>query len=147
MTTTHILKPKMVSRVRDRFWNRLKYVCTYTKLPVEFLLRYWYSLSLAKWVECSPMVPGDLGSIPGDLGSTPGDLGSTPGRVIPKNFKMVLDSSLLNTQQYRYVLRVKWSDSGKGVTPWCSSYWKGSFRVALDYGHQPYLLTRVKVKI
>ena len=29
----------------------------------------------------------------------PGDLGSIPGRVIPKNLKMVLDTSLLNTQQ------------------------------------------------
>ena len=28
-----------------------------------------------------------------------GDLGSIPGRVIPKILKMVLDTSLLNTQQ------------------------------------------------
>ena len=38
----------------------------------------------------------------------------------------------------RYVSRVKWSNPGKGISPsltlWCSSYWKGSFRVALDYG-------------
>ena len=37
----------------------------------------------------------------------------------------------------RYVSRVKWSNPRKGVapspTPWCSSYSKGSFRVALDY--------------
>ena len=31
----------------------------------------------------------------------PGDLGSILGRVIPKTFKMVLDTSLLNTQQYK----------------------------------------------
>ena len=31
----------------------------------------------------------------------PGDLGSIPGRVIPKHLKMVLDTSLLNTQQYK----------------------------------------------
>ena len=31
----------------------------------------------------------------------PGDLGSIPGRVIPKTLKMVLDTSLFNTQQYR----------------------------------------------
>ena len=35
---------------------------------------------------------------------------------------------------------VKWSNPGKGVapfpTPRCSSYWKGSLRVALDYGRQ-----------
>ena len=35
----------------------------------------------------------------------PGVLGSIPGRVIPKTFKMVLDASLLNTQQYK--LRIK----------------------------------------
>ena len=31
----------------------------------------------------------------------PGDLGSIPGRVIPKTLKMVLDTSLLNTQHYK----------------------------------------------
>ena len=30
----------------------------------------------------------------------PGDLGSIQGRVILKTFKMVFDTSLLNTQQY-----------------------------------------------
>ena len=29
----------------------------------------------------------------------PGDRGSIPGRAIPKTLKMVLDTSLLNTQQ------------------------------------------------
>ena len=32
--------------------------------------------------------------------SSPGDLGSIPGGVIPKTFKMVLDTPLLNTQHY-----------------------------------------------
>ena len=31
----------------------------------------------------------------------PGDLGSIPDRVIPKTLKMVVDISLLNTQQYK----------------------------------------------
>ena len=31
----------------------------------------------------------------------PGDLGSIPGRVTPKTLKMVLDTSMLNTQQYK----------------------------------------------
>ena len=30
-----------------------------------------------------------------------GNLGSIPGRVIPKTLKMVLDTALLNTQQYK----------------------------------------------
>ena len=37
----------------------------------------------------------------------PGDLGSIPGRVIPKTFKMVLDTSLLNTQQYKVRIKGK----------------------------------------
>ena len=34
------------------------------------------------------------------LASGPGDLGSIPVHLIPKTFKMVLYTSLLNTQQY-----------------------------------------------
>ena len=41
----------------------------------------------------------------------PGDLGSISGRVIPNNLKMVLDISLLNTQQYK----VKLIDGNEGV--------------------------------
>ena len=37
----------------------------------------------------------------------PGDLGSILGRVIPKTFKMVLDTSLLNTQQYKVHIKGK----------------------------------------
>ena len=37
----------------------------------------------------------------------PGDLGSISGRVIPKTFKMVLDTSLLNTQQYKVRIKGK----------------------------------------
>ena len=35
----------------------------------------------------------------------PGDLGSIPGRIIPKTFKMVLDTYSLNTQHYK--VRIK----------------------------------------
>ena len=31
----------------------------------------------------------------------PGDLGSITGCILPKTLKMVLDNSLLNTQQYK----------------------------------------------
>ena len=37
----------------------------------------------------------------------PEDLGSIPGRVIPKTLKMVLDTSLLNTQQYMVCIKCK----------------------------------------
>ena len=54
----------------------------------------------------------------------------------------------------RYVSRVKWNNSGKGVapfpTPRCSSYWKGSLLATVDYSHQLYLyikLTKMEVLI
>ena len=37
----------------------------------------------------------------------PGDLGSIAGRVIPKTLKMVLDTSLLNTQHYEVRIKGK----------------------------------------
>ena len=37
----------------------------------------------------------------------PGDLGSIPGHVIPKTLKMVLDTSLLNTQHYKVHIKGK----------------------------------------
>ena len=37
----------------------------------------------------------------------PGDLGSIPGHIIPKTLKMVLDTSLLNTQQYKVYIKGK----------------------------------------
>ena len=70
-----------------------------------------------------------------------GDWGSIPGWVIPKTQNMVFDTALLNTQHW-LGSRVKWSNPGKGVapspTPRCSSYWKGSPLVALDYDRQLY---------
>ena len=46
-----------------------------------------------------------IGRVGGVLAHGPEDLGSIPGRVIPKTLKIVLDTSLLNTQQYK--LRVE----------------------------------------
>ena len=39
--------------------------------------------------------------------NSPGDLGSIPGRVIPTTLKMVLDTSLLNTQKYKVSIKDK----------------------------------------
>ena len=73
----------------------------------------------------------------------PWNRGSIPGRHT-KDSKMVLDASLLNTQSYKVSIRSKWSNPVKEVapslTPQRSSYWKGSFRVALDYGQLTYNL-------
>ena len=74
----------------------------------------------------------------------PGDLGSIPGHVIPKTQKWYLNPPCLTLSTIRYVSRVKWSNSGKGVapspTPRCSSYWKRRLLVALDYDRQLYFL-------
>ena len=43
----------------------------------------------------------------------PGDLGSILGRVIPKTLEMVLDTSLLNTQQYKVRIKGKLEQSGE----------------------------------
>ena len=71
-----------------------------------------------------------------------GDRGSIPGQVIPKTQKWYLISPCLTLGIIRYVSRVKWSNPRKGVvpfpTPRCTSYWKGSFRVTLNYSHQFY---------
>ena len=37
----------------------------------------------------------------------PGDQSSIPGRVVPKTLKMVLDTCLLNTQQYKVRIKGK----------------------------------------
>ena len=37
----------------------------------------------------------------------PGERGSIPGRVIPKTLKIVLDTSLLNTQHYKVRIKGK----------------------------------------
>ena len=42
-----------------------------------------------------------IGLVSRMFASGPGDLGSIPGRVISKTLKMVLDTSFLNTQQYK----------------------------------------------
>ena len=71
-----------------------------------------------------------------------GDLGSISGRVIPKILKIVLDAALLSTPHYKVRMKGKEDSPGNGValssTPRCYSYWEGSLRVTLDYGHQLY---------
>ena len=42
----------------------------------------------------------------------PGDRGSVPSRVIPKTLKMVLLTSLINTQQYKVHIEGKVEQSG-----------------------------------
>ena len=52
--------------------------------------------------------------------------------------KWYLIPPCLTLSNIKYISRVKWSNPWKGVAPspthWCSSNWKGSFLVALNYG-------------
>ena len=57
----------------------------------------------------------------------PRDRGSIPGRVIPNTLKMVLDTSLFNTQQYKVRIEGKVEQSRKRssalpYSSYCSSY-------------------------
>ena len=82
-----------------------------------------YIGSLASWVECSPMIRETW--VQSSVMS------------FQRLEKWYLIPPCLTLSNIRYVSRVKWSNPGKGVAPsstsWCSSYWKGSLLVALDY--------------
>ncbi len=49
--------------------------------------------------------------------SGPKDLGSIPGHVIPKTLKMVLNTYLLNTQQYKGRIKGKEGQSLERSSP------------------------------
>ena len=54
----------------------------------------------------------------------PGDQGSVSGRIIPKTKKMVLDTSLLNTQHYKVCIKGKVEQSrGRGSALPYTSVW------------------------
>ena len=48
-----------------------------------------------------------IGLVGRDFANGAGDLGSIPGPIIPKTLKMVLDTSWLNTQQYKVRIKSK----------------------------------------
>ena len=52
-----------------------------------------------------------IGQVGRVFANGPEDLGSVPGRVIPKTLKMVLDTSLLNSQQYDVCIKGKMEHS------------------------------------
>ena len=82
--------------------------------PTFIWVLYWvFSLALRKWIvffqgwylldfiasSITPTIsPGPAVRV---FANGPGILGSIPGRVIPKTLKMVLDTTLLNTQHYK----------------------------------------------
>ena len=76
----------------------------------------------------------------------PGDQGSILGQVILKTKKKwYLIPPLLNTQYYKVHIndKVEQSRERSSTLPYtqCSSYWKRSLWVTLDYSHQLYFYT------
>ena len=55
----------------------------------------------------------------------------------------------LTLSNIKYVSRVEWNNPGKGValspTLQCSSYWKGSLLVTLNYGHLLFLFIQYSI--
>ena len=66
-----------------------------------------------------------------------GNRGSILGRIISKTLKWYLMPPCLTLSIIRYLLMIKSNNIGEGLAPspttLCSSYWKGSLPVALDY--------------
>ena len=70
--------------------NIYKYIFTYIYIYIDTHKNNWL-----------------IGLVGRVFANGPGDLDSIPGRVIPKTLKMVLDTSLLNTQQYKVNIKGK----------------------------------------
>ena len=95
--------------VRSRIWTRVAVSISYddndytTGTSTNFLC--WYQHKCPSITEIvSNRLIGLVGRV---FANGPGVRGSVPGRVIPKTLKMVLDSSLLNTQQYKVRIKGK----------------------------------------
>ena len=76
----------------------IKYLISKEKSPNNLLELFGWLFS---FMACQIGLVGRL------FANSPGDLGSIPGQVIPKTLKMVLDTSLLNTQQYKVPIKGK----------------------------------------
>ena len=118
----------------------LRWNTTAKDFTKEIHYKWFYSRSAFKIRKVSRLI-GLVGRV---FANGPEDLGSIPGQVIQKTLIWYLIPPCLILGNIRYVSRVKWSNPGKGVAPYptyrCSSYWKGSLLVGLDYGRQLYLL-------
>ena len=65
-----------------------------------------------------------------------GDLGSIPGQVIPKTLKMVLNTSLLNTQQYKVYIEDKVEQSREKSSKIIWAMLQANFKIILyTYTH------------
>ena len=89
----------------------------YSDLSGQTVLFQTIKFSISTKLSCSQYYSVFIFRLIGLVGRVfangPGDPGSILSRVIPKTLRMVLDTSLLNTQQYKVLSRVKWSNPRK----------------------------------
>ena len=76
-----------------------------------FLVLNHYTWSIALYFSICLNSHRLIGQVGWVSANGPGDLGSIPGRVIPKTLKIVLDTSLRNTQQYKVRTKGKMEQS------------------------------------
>ena len=71
----------------------------------------------------------------------PREMGSVPGRIIPKTKKIVLDTSLLNTQHYKVRIKGKVEQSRERSCALPYAYRKGRLGITLKNDRQLYFTT------
>ena len=67
-------------------------------------------MMMIHFLACFNQLIGLMGRV---FANGPGDRDSIPGQVIPKTLKMILDTSLLNTQHYKVRIKGKVEQSRK----------------------------------
>ena len=114
-----VLAPDMVLTIGKKGLNCVRMLnwLAWNRTVLIFILRTWFELRTYAKQNCLKencfdildcVLVGQMGwMFANDLG----DLCSIPGRVVPNTFKMVLDTSLLNTQQYKVRIKDKMGQS------------------------------------
>ena len=99
-----------------------KHICIYTHIYIYMHIHICIHIYIYIYIYIYNRFIALVGRV---FANSPGDLCSIPGHVIPKSFKMVLDTSLLNSQLYKVRIKGKVEQSREGVAPyptlWCRS--------------------------
>ena len=102
---------KSIEVVQSRYRRKLHFNTFLKKSQISKLVKNFEvhgNFENCKATGSSPFGPPTTIDLVGWVfASGPGDLGSFPGRVIPKTLKRVLDTALLNTQQYKVRIKSK----------------------------------------
>ena len=101
--------------VSSRIWIRVALSISYNDnhytTDTLFICTYVTLIYLLRPAVASPILFGikltRIDQVDREFANGPGDLCSMSGYVIPKIFKMVLDTSLLHTQQYKECIKGK----------------------------------------